>query len=234
LTEFCRCRTMAHRMEGPGFEILERIFDEQECRILAEALSSLGGRRSRAGARHLMSLPLVAALATNARLLQIARRWVGDGALPYRATLFEKTGDHNWLVTWHQDTALPLETRLESPEWGPWSEKAGILYAHAPTWALSQIVALRLHVDPSGPRNGPLRVIPGSYARGVLTDEQVHEVARIHAAAECIAGRGAVVAMTPLLIHSSSKADLPRPRRVLHVEYAATRDLAPGVRLALA
>ena len=33
--------------------------------------------------------------------------------------------------------------------------------------------------------------------------------------------------MRPLLIHSSSKAQLPLPRRVLHIEYAAramTRD----------
>jgi len=40
--------------------------------------------------------------------------------------------------------------------------------------------------------------------------------------------------MSPLLIHSSSKAELPLPRRVLYIEYAMTRDLAPGIRLALA
>lgn len=48
-----------------------------------------------------------------------------------------------------------------------------MLYAHAPAWALSKVVALRLHFDDSNSENGPLRVIPGSHAHGVLTDGDV-------------------------------------------------------------
>jgi ectoine hydroxylase-related dioxygenase (phytanoyl-CoA dioxygenase family) len=221
-------------MDGPGFEIKDHIFTDSECRVLAEVFSAPGMRRGRAGARHLMSSPIVSALAVDTRLLEIARMWVGGGAVPYRATLFSKTGEHNWLVTWHQDTALPLEARLDSPEWGPWSAKEGILYAHAPTWALSQIVALRLHLDSSSERNGPLRVVPESHRRGVLTDEEVFKTAKEVPAVECLAGQGAILAMSPLLIHASSKAELSEPRRVLHIEYAATRNLSPQVTLALA
>jgi hypothetical protein len=43
--------------------------------------------------------------------------------------LFDKSPDRNWLVTWHQDRALPLEERREVPGWGPWSVKSGITYA---------------------------------------------------------------------------------------------------------
>jgi hypothetical protein len=43
-----------------------------------------------------------------------------------------------------------------------------------------------------------------------------------------------VLAMRPLLIHSSSKARAPEPRRVLHIEYADSLDLAEGIRLAVA
>jgi hypothetical protein len=49
-----------------------------------------------------------------------------------------------------------------------------------------------------------------------------------------VVGIGGVLAMHPLLIHASSKARDSRPRRVLHIEYAATLDLAPGIRVALA
>src|SRR5581483_8092955 len=96
--------------------------------------------------------------------------------IPFRATLFEKSAATNWLIPWHQDTALPLAQRFEQAGWNSWSEKAGVMYAHAPAWALSRIVALRVHLDDSDSENGPLRVIPGSHCEGVLTDEAIAEV----------------------------------------------------------
>jgi hypothetical protein len=52
--------------------------------------------------------------------------------------------------------------------------------------------------------------------------------------AECVVGRGGVVAMSPLLIHASSKAENDQPRRVLHIEYAASLEIDRGIRLAIA
>ncbi len=181
-----------------------------------------------------MSDSTVAAFARRSELVAIASRWLGATAVPFRATLFDKSARRNWLVVWHQDTALPLAARLDSAEWGPWSVKAGILYAHAPTWALTQIVALRIHLDHSGPKNGPLRVIPGSHEFGVLDDADVRRIARERAAVDCVVPRGGILAMRPLLIHSSSKAQIDAPRRVLHIEYAASLDLSRGARLAIA
>jgi ectoine hydroxylase-related dioxygenase (phytanoyl-CoA dioxygenase family) len=181
-----------------------------------------------------MSNPAVADLANDARLLELARLAVGLGATPYRATLFEKSAQSNWLVVWHQDTALPLQSRFEAPAWGPWSEKTGINYAHAPGWALARIAALRVHLDASNAENGPLRVLPGSHNAGLLTDAEVFAHAAAHEHRECRVGRGGVLLMRPLLIHSSSKAIGPEPRRVLHLEYADSLDLAPDIRLAVA
>jgi hypothetical protein len=39
--------------------------------------------------------------------------------------------------------------------------------------------------------------------------------------------------MRPLLIHPSPKAESVEPRRVLHLEYAESLDLAEGMRLAV-
>jgi ectoine hydroxylase-related dioxygenase (phytanoyl-CoA dioxygenase family) len=219
-------------MADSGFWIEEGVLAEGECDELAGALSQV--RRGRAGARHLMSHAAVAAVASDRRLLGIARRALGAGAVPYRATLFEKSGRANWLVVWHQDTALPLAARHDSGEWGPWSRKAGVLYAHAPAWALRRVLALRLHLDASTVENGPLRVIPGSHAAGVLTDEEVFRAAKAQPHRECLVPRGGVLAMRPLLVHSSSKARADAPRRVLHFEYADSLDLSEGVRLAVA
>ena len=38
----------------------------------------------------------------------MAQEVLGRAALPFRATLFDKSPTPNWLVVWHQDTALPL------------------------------------------------------------------------------------------------------------------------------
>jgi len=221
-------------MNETGFWIEESVLSRRECNSLLEALSRDREVRTRAGARHLMSKTAVASLANDQRLLHIARRTLKEGAVPYRATLFEKSERANWLVVWHQDTALPLVKRFESGEWGPWARKAGVLYAHAPAWALSRVLALRIHLDASTREKGPLRIIPGSHVAGVLSDEEVFRLARRNEHVECLVAQGGVLAMRPLLIHSSSKSRADGPRRVLHIEYAESLRLSEDVRLAVA
>jgi ectoine hydroxylase-related dioxygenase (phytanoyl-CoA dioxygenase family) len=215
----------------PGFAIVCDVLEPAEVDRLSAGLEAANLARSRAGARHLMSQAAVEMAARDPRLVAIAARMLESDATPFRATLFDKSPDSNWLVAWHQDTALPLESRVDAPGWGPWSEKLGVLYAHAPSAALEKVVALRLHLDDSTAENGPLRVIPGSHGEGVLTDAQVSERAALKSPVACLAARGSVVAMRPLIIHASSKADTPLPRRVLHIEYAASLDLGDGLRL---
>jgi ectoine hydroxylase-related dioxygenase (phytanoyl-CoA dioxygenase family) len=217
-----------------GFWIEDTILSDRECDDLIEAARQSLQGRARAGARHLMSVPAIGAAAKDERLLRIARRALGEGAVPFRATLFDKSARANWLVVWHQDTALPLESRNDSAEWGPWSLKAGILYAHAPAWALSRVLALRISLDASTRDNGPLRIIPGSHRAGVLSDNEILDFARTQETVEAIVPRGGVLAMRPLLAHSSSKARSGEPRRVLHIEYAESLDLGHGLRLAIA
>jgi ectoine hydroxylase-related dioxygenase (phytanoyl-CoA dioxygenase family) len=221
-------------MADLGYLIERDVLSDIECDELSTVLADGAQARGRAGTRHLMASPRVREIASDSRLLQLAAEMLGGRAVPYRATLFEKSGRANWLVVWHQDTALPLVAPIDGEEWGPWSTKAGVLYAHAPAWALDRIVALRNHLDASTCDNGPLRVIPGTHRAGVLSDEEVFARARQGGAVDCLVGRGGVLAMRPLLIHSSSKVRLDKPRRVLHIEYADTLDLEQGVRLAVA
>lgn len=204
-----------------GYEIISDVFPASEIEALAATLESLPLDRSRAGARHLLRHPEIDMFARDSRLTSIASRILGGPAHPHGATLFDKSPQANWLVAWHQDTALPMRERIDAPGWGPWSEKGGVLYAHAPASALSRVVALRVHLDDSTPDNGPLRVIPGSHALGVLTDEQVHDLAGRSTSATCLVRRGGVVAMRPLLVHASSKVLADAPRRVIHIEYSA-------------
>jgi ectoine hydroxylase-related dioxygenase (phytanoyl-CoA dioxygenase family) len=216
-----------------GCQIIPHVLPGVECDHLIARLSETDVARGRAGARHLLSIPEVEQVARDPRLVDIIRDAIGLEAVPFRATLFEKTQETNWLIAWHQDTALPLEERFESPGWGPWSIKAGIHYAHAPAWAINRVVVLRLHLDHSEPDNGSLRVLPGSHRHGVLTDEAIHHLANETAAVECVVPKGGVLAMRPLIVHASSKSTGP-PRRVLHFEYANSRTLRDKIHLAVA
>jgi ectoine hydroxylase-related dioxygenase (phytanoyl-CoA dioxygenase family) len=181
-----------------------------------------------------MKLSLVAALAADEPLVSIARSALGNGAFAFRATLFDKSPDANWLVAWHQDTALPLREKREQAGWGPWSVKDGVIYAHSPATALSQVVALRVHLDDSTAENGPLRVLPGTHTIGILSDEELREVSGRTAGVNCTVSRGGVVAMRPLLVHASSKSQSEKPRRVLHIEYSAVTGFGDGLELAIA
>jgi ectoine hydroxylase-related dioxygenase (phytanoyl-CoA dioxygenase family) len=191
-------------------------------------------RRSRAGVRHLLSNPDIATLAKDSLLLSIAQSVLGTNALPFRATLFDKSPDSNWLITWHQDTALPLREKRETPGWGPWSVKEGITYAHAPAQTLEQVAALRLHPDDSRDDNGPLRVLPGTHQNGVLSDQQVESLTAGMNAVTCLVPKGGVIVMRPLVIHASSKSQSDVPRRVIHIEYASPNVVSPPLRLATA
>lgn len=222
----------AEQIARDGFAVVPGVLSDSETAALVEHLKLSPLPRTRAGARHAMRDAAVSEVARDVRLLQLAQQVLGVGALPFRATLFDKSPTANWLVVWHQDTALPLLERRDAPGWGPWSIKDGIPYAHAPASTLESILALRLHLDDSRPDNGPLRVLPTTHNLGVLSDEQLHHLSEKITALECLVGHGGVVAMRPLVVHASSKSHSDLPRRVLHIEYAASRSLRDGLHLA--
>ena len=224
----------ARAIQEQGFGIIPSVLAQQDVDDLLEVLSQANLPRSRAGVRHAMKLATVAAMARGSRLLEITQQILGSSAFPFRATLFDKSPTANWLVVWHQDTALPLRERRDTPGWGPWSVKDGVIYAHAPANALSQVLALRVHLDDSTSENGPLRVLPGTHTVGVLTDEALHDLSTRIAVVDCLVPRGGVLAMRPLIVHASSKSQSEAPRRVLHVEYASSMNIADGLKLVIA
>ncbi len=116
--------------------------------------------------------------------------------------------------------------------WGPWSLKEGVLCAHAPAYALEQVLALRVHLDDSDERNGSLKVLPQTHTLGVLSDDEIHDLSEKISPVDCFVGVGGVLAMKPLLVHSSSKVKSENAhRRVLHIEYAARLSFPDGIEL---
>jgi len=214
-----------------GFAVLPRVVSPEIVDQISDAILQPASHRSRAGVRHAMHLAPVRRIAACSKLMALAGDMLGPKAFPFRATIFDKSSDANWLVVWHQDTALPLRHRLDMPGWGPWSKKEGVSYAHAPAEVLSRVLALRIHLDDSTADNGPLRVLPGTHKLGVLDDDRIHQLSEQVAAVECLVPRGGVLALRPLLVHSSSKSRSEVPRRVLHIEYAASDSIVKPLEL---
>ncbi len=221
-------------VEKQGFAIIPQVVPESEVARVTRELAQNPLPRSRAGSRHAMRHPSIAKLAHHPNLVGLAEEILGSEATPFRATLFDKSPRSNWLVAWHQDKALPLCKRQDVTGWGPWSMKEGVVHAQAPARFLRQILALRLHLDDSTLENGPLRVLPGTHMADILDDTAIHQLAAGSTAVDCVVPVGGVLAMRPLILHSSSKSRTDHPRRVLHIEYATSLVLEDGLELAIA
>jgi lipoate-protein ligase A len=148
-----------------------------------------------------------------------------------RGILFDKTPETNWLVPWHQDLTLCVRERHETPGYGPWSVKHDVPHVQAPVGLLSRMMTLRLHLDDATLANGALRVLPGSHAYGLLDAEALTAWREREPEAVCEAAAGDVLAMCPLLLHASSKAECKAGghRRVVHLEFAPSDGLAEGL-----
>jgi hypothetical protein len=157
-----------------------------------------------------------------------ARRLIGEAALPVRAVFFDKTAEANWAVAWHQDRTIVVRKRCEAAGFGPWSRKDGLLHVTPPTAVLAGMATLRLHLDPCGQSNAPLKVALGSHRLGHVPAREAAARAGEHPLLVCVAAAGDVWAYSTLILHASERATAPRHRRVLQLDYAST-DLPGGL-----
>lgn len=208
---------MNHEIEQHGFAVIPRAIETDEQRELLSTLGSISG----AGRRGLLFLPGVAELAHSLRILDLIRPHLPSGPFPVRAIYFAKSSETNWLVPWHQDLTLALRARVEVSGFGPWSMKDGVPHVQAPIELLQQMLTVRLHLDDADESNGALRVFPGSHRLGRLSSERIQEIRSQQTDFLCTASAGDALLMRPLLLHASSRSTSTRPRRVLHIEYAA-------------
>jgi hypothetical protein len=138
--------------------------------------------------------------ATHEGLLSLASRLLQADARLSRLQAFDKSPTANWFVPWHQDRA----------EDGREREVA----------VLERTLALRIHLDDCDETNGPLEVVPGSHVHGRLDAAAITFLVAEAPSLVCLAARGDIVAMRPLLIHRSQRAQTPAARRVVHIEFA--------------
>jgi hypothetical protein len=157
-----------------------------------------------------------------------ARRLVGRDARPIRAVLFDKTAEENWALGWHQDRTIVVRERREVEGFGPWSTKQGLLHVTPPIAVVEAMGTFRIHLDPCGPDNAPLKVSLGSHRIGWVPAREASARAADFPLLVCEAEAGDVWAYSTPILHASDRAKAPSHRRVLQVDYAPV-DLPGGL-----
>lgn len=150
-----------------------------------------------------------------------ACRALGPDAQPVRALFFDKSERNNWALGWHQDRTICVEERIETPGFGPWTNKQGMLHVAPPESILQGMVTLRIHLDAVPGTNAPLLMASGSHRLGRIPEPQVPAIVKQSKILTCLAERGDVWLYSTLVLHASDAASQPTRRRVLQVDYAA-------------
>ena len=205
-----------------GFQTVHQAAASDWVIELSHALDAWAAKRPATSQRNVLAIPTVQQFAQSDVAIRLVEPHLGANVQAVRGILFDKSGDANWGVGWHQDQMIPIARRIDTPGFSAWSTKQGVLHAKPPVEVLEQMLTVRWSLDDCPMGNGPLRVIPGSHRQGFLSSEQVAEHIELQEAETCVAKAGDALVMKPLLLHSSGKITAPDSRRrVLHIEYAA-------------
>jgi ectoine hydroxylase-related dioxygenase (phytanoyl-CoA dioxygenase family) len=197
-----------------GFTIVESVLSPEQIAATIAHLDSIS--IDRAGTRNLHRLAWCSELVAILRSHPTIAELLPLNNVAVQCTLFEKTIDRNWLVPLHQDLSIPVRERCENIHLSGWSHKEGILYVQPPIEVLEKLVAIRIHIDDCNSDNGALRVVPGSHDRGRISTADIATLKTDNGAQLCTVKQGGALVMRPLLLHASSKANIPNRRRVLH------------------
>ena len=209
-------RALKQQVEQDGFAVVPTCLDESTVERLCSQFQDIQDSQ-----RTLLSIPSIHQLATSKPIREVMEAALGPKCFAVRGIFFNKTQSANWKVVWHQDLTISVREHLDVDGFGPWTLKDGVLHVQPPAEVMSGMLAIRLHLDESGPDNGPVRVIAGSHNEGRLSAEQVARQKK-GAAVTCCVPKGGALLMHPLLLHASSACVIPKPRRVIHLEFAAT------------
>lgn len=229
------------QIEKEGFTILENIYTDAEIQeilniIEAADKSSNTFRKSAnlfAIRQFLKEIPQTLPLLLNEKLKKIIAGF-GYGYFIVKSIYFDKPGESNWFVAYHQDLTISVTKKKETKGFGPWTVKQNQFAAQPPLQILENIFTIRIHLDETNEDNGSLKVIPRSHNKQVYRPETIDWSRETEV--NCNVPKGDVMIMKPLLLHSSGRTTNNARRRVIHIEFSNTElpnDLEWGERINL-
>lgn len=209
-----------------GYLVLENILSADELARVKQQLLDIDVES--AGSRELLSESWCQGLANQLRHHPKLSPILPKASKAVQCTYFQKSLEKNWLVPLHQDLSIPVKEQFSKQGFTGWSKKQGGLFVQPPSVVASQIIAVRLHIDDCLQEHGPLRVVPTSHQTGRISEKDWPHVRDEKGEKECTVNAGGIIMMSPLTLHSSSKATKANGRRVLHflfVPEALTKEI---------
>lgn len=218
-------------LEEMGFAIVSEVIDAETISHLCEELKSIRfneavsqHRETAFGIRNLLNVvPVFKDFASSPIIRELIEPIAGKEAKVVRGIFFDKTPGANWKVAWHQDVTIAVGEKREVEGFGSWSVKAGIPHVQPPTSILEDILTVRIHLDEAEESNGALKVIPGAHKYGRLNVESILKLKKEQGIVSCPVSKGGLMLMRPLLLHASSVASNAAHRRVIHLEFSASK-----------
>ncbi len=227
--------TWQTRLDDDGYTLIQGVYSGDAIDALIDRFAAaietpedVGAIRSRAGqvyaARNVLLLfPETEEIWQQKPLVTVLGEVLGKKFGQVRALFFDKPPEKSWSLPWHKDLTIAVKQNdLPTTHFINPTRKAGVPHVVASRSFLESMLTLRIHLDSVTDENGPLVVLPGSHRDDdTVVDSTPKNI---------YTTRGDVLAMRPLLSHSSLNAQpgTTSHRRILHLEFAAHRELPDG------
>ncbi len=212
--------SMQTELHANGYFILRKFLNSAQLEALRSACTAI---QEQYGVRQvLQQYPAIQAALPVSAINAVLSALDLSAASTVRSLFFNKNAAHNWLVPWHQDKTICVNTSsVILSEYQKWTHKNGIFHVEPPADILNSMLTWRFALDDSDRDNGALKVIPGSHRAGKLTLEEISQRSAADQSHYCELQAGDVLLIRPLLLHASDKSRLCQQRRILHLEMSA-------------
>jgi ectoine hydroxylase-related dioxygenase (phytanoyl-CoA dioxygenase family) len=226
-------RTCNEKLEHDGFAVVENIYTDVEAESLVKLIENADtGKpvfRKSPGVfairQFLKELPETFSIIFNRRLKSLINELFGPDYFVVKSIYFDKPGESNWFVSYHQDLTISASEKADVDGFGPWTVKQNQFAVQPPLSLLEDNFTIRIHLDDTTAENGALKVIPGSHRNGIVRTS----IDSFSPAGEtvCDVPSGGVMIMRPLLLHASGRTTNRKRRRVIHIEFSQQELPAP-------
>ena len=221
-------------LDKDGFAVIDNIYSAAEIEAIIKTLNEVKASnpnfRKTAGLfairQLLKELPQLFPMVFNDKLRLIIGGLFRPEYFVVKSIYFDKPGNSNWFVAYHQDLTISVDKKIELPGYGPWTVKQNQFGVQPPLGILEENYTIRIHLDDTNEANGALKVIPTSHKKGIYRAENIDW--SVEQEISCNVPSGGIMIMKPLLLHSSSRTHNDKNRRVVHIEFSKA-DLDDGI-----
>ena len=215
-------------VENNGFTVIENIYSTEETAAIISEIDNTNTNNATfrkstslfAIRQFHKEIPNTLPLIFNDKLKEVISSLFDRGYFIVKSIYFDKPGESNWFVAYHQDLTISVDKKTETEGYGPWTVKQNQFAVQPPLPVLENIFTIRIHLDTTDEDNGALKVIPGSHLKDIYRPETIDWLAEKEVS--CNVNKGGIMIMKPLLLHSSGRTVNNNRRRVIHIELSNT------------